>query len=196
MLKIIVTRGASGRGYLPGEDSGNVTRIVDVFDWPSGVSWSAPQGVRRLHVCSVRLAVNPLLAGIKHLNRLEQVMATMECHEHGCDEGVMLDTNDFVIEGTRSNVFIVRDNRLYTPDLQYSGVNGIVRELLIEDVINHGIPVTVTKLMLADLESADEVFISNSVIGIRPVLAVNDHSISATAVTTSIGQQLTRFMTG
>ena len=195
VLKIIVTRGAAGRGYLPNEQECSPTRILAAFDWPPGVSWSAPQSVR-LCICTVRLAVNPLLAGIKHLNRLEQVLAAAECHERGYEEGLMLDTNELVIEGTRSNVFLVRDHRLYTPDLQYCGIDGVVRELLIENVIDHELPVTVTKLTLADIQTADEIFICNSIMGIRPVVAVDGHDTAGTAVSTALSRRLARVMTG
>lgn len=194
VLKIIVSRGASGRGYLPHGEGCSPTRVLAVSDWPAGVSWSAPEAVR-LCISSVRLAISPQLAGIKHLNRLEQVLAAMECHERGYDEGIMLDTNGLVIEGTRSNVFIVRDNRLYTPDLQDCGIDGIVRQLLIENVIEHEMPVTVTKLTPDDIQSADEIFICNSIIGIRPVVAVDDHYTSGSTISTALSQQLARAMT-
>ena len=195
VLKIIITRGPGGRGYMPhaGEDS--TTRILTTFDWPDCPPRIVSAGAR-LCTCRTRLAINPLLAGIKHLNRLEQVLASMECRDSGCDEGLMLDTENNVIEGIRSNVFIIRDQRLFTPDLTQCGVAGVIRHLIIHDQVRHGIPVTVTRLNHADIMAGEEIFVCNSIAGIWPIATVDGNKTAGTAVSRYIAGQLERFLSG
>jgi len=165
VFKIIVTRGLSGRGYAP---LPHVTpsHIWDVFPVPDYPQNYALQGVT-LGLCELRLAHQPRLAGIKHLNRLENVLAAAECA--GADEGLLLDMNGLVIEGTRSNVFLISAGRLITPDLARCGVAGVQRDCVMAYAGKIGMAVEVRDVGLDELRVADEVFLSNSVFGLWPV---------------------------
>ena len=167
VLKIIVTRGAGGRGYGSPE-SPVPTRILSRHPWPDYAPAAWREGVV-VRVCSARLATQPLLAGIKHLNRLEQVMARREWDDPAIAEGLMLDTDGFVVDGTMSNLFIVAGGRLATPDLSLCGVAGVMRAVVLEAAAKLAGPAEVTRLTLDQVRAADEVFVTNSLVGIWPV---------------------------
>lgn len=168
IIKLIVTRGAGGRGYRP-EPGARGHPIVMRHPWPAHAERRAREGIW-LRVCRTRLASNSALAGLKHLNRLEQVLARTEWRDEDCyQEGLMLDQQDRVIEGTMTNLFIVRGGELLTPELTGSGVAGVMREIILEEAAQKAIPCQVTALSLADVAQADEILVCNSVVGIWPV---------------------------
>lgn len=168
VAKLILTRGDSQRGYAPMAGS-PARRILQGSPLPAYPAANAEQGVR-LFPCQTRLAEQPLLAGLKHLNRLEQVLARAEWQDTAFAEGLMRDGQGRVIEGVYSNLFLVRDGALLTADLGRCGVAGVMRAALLEQGAALGLPVQVRDLTLTDLEQADEVFVCNSVYGIWPVL--------------------------
>ncbi len=171
VLKIIVTRGAGARGYRPSPrtpHSSPATRIVARYSWPEWPRRFWQEGVR-VRICRTPLGVNPLLAGVKHLNRLEQVLARSEWDDPDIPEGLMLDQTGSVIEATQSNLFIVRGGRLLTPDLSASGVAGIMRACIIELAAKLAIPCAATRLTLAEVQTAEEGFLCNSLIDVWPI---------------------------
>ncbi len=171
VVKIIVTRGASTRGYaIPAAATG--TRIVSHGPLPQYPDNFVAQGVR-VHLCRLRLAQQPALAGIKHLNRLENVLARAEWQDPAIAEGLLCDASDAVIGGTMSNLFLLRNGRLSTPDVTRCGVAGVMRDLVSELALSHGIALETAALGIDDLLAADEVFLVNSVIGLWPVAALN-----------------------
>lgn len=184
VLKIIVTRGAGGRGYRPsGAMSSNRVVALHPFN-------PAPHGALRLRWCDIRLGRNARLAGIKHLNRLEQVLAQSEWREGEADEGVMLDTEGEVICATSANVFVVREGALVTPDLRFSGVLGVMRAQVIEAARKLRLAVSEEPLWPHDLETASEVFITNAVRGIRSVASLDSLQWSETGVATRLATAL------
>lgn len=106
---------------------------------------------------------------MKHLNRLDQVIASREWPDEDCFEGLMQDTGDHLIEGTRSNLFLVQSGAVHTAMLDECGVSGIVRDAVIRWCDAQGVQRVERRLTLADLGSADEVFVTNSIIGVRAV---------------------------
>lgn len=167
VLKVIVTRGGGGRGYRAPQSS-QPTRALSLNPWPTyAPSYVAP-GIA-LRVCETRMASNPRLAGIKHLNRLEQVLARSEWRDEQIAEGLMLDLDDGVIEGTMTNLFAVIDDRLVTPSVARAGVAGVARALVLELAPALGLETRVARLTLADLRDAQELFVTNSLIGLWPV---------------------------
>jgi 4-amino-4-deoxychorismate lyase len=181
VLKLIVTRGSGGRGYrLP--NPATPTRIVSVHpatDYPAEFQ----QNGIHLHICRHRLPDNPPLAGIKHLNRLDQILARAEWQDPDIHEGLMLDSRDCVVEGTMSNVLIVQDGVVLTPPLLYSGVAGIARGLILELAEATQIPCRIEAFDLPQLLAADEVMVCNSVIGLWPVRSVVDRCWSVGPLT-------------
>ncbi|MDP1673700.1 MAG: aminodeoxychorismate lyase [Burkholderiales bacterium] len=166
-LRITVTRGSGGRGYARPAVS-HTRRIVSAGplpDYPAG--WSTA-GVA-VRICDLRLSEQPALAGIKHLGRLENVLARAEWNDPAIAEGLLQDSAGRIVEGTRCNLFLVEKDGLVTPDLSLCGVAGLTRDLVIESAIRHGLRCSVEPIDLKRLESATEVFLVNSLIGVWPV---------------------------
>jgi 4-amino-4-deoxychorismate lyase len=171
VLKVIVTRGSGGRGYRIPEKMAP-RRILQLHPWPEFPPAAAEAGVTA-RLCSTRLCHNPLLAGIKHLNRLEQVLARREWNDPQTGEGLLLDADGCLVEGTMSNLFLARQQVLLTPDLRGCGVAGIMRSIILDLAERLSLPVRIGALDMDDLQNADEVFLCNSLIGIWPVIAVD-----------------------
>ena len=170
VVKIIVTAGSGGRGYqLPSAKQATANVILQWHPLPDTVptSINTPLNVR---LCNHRLAENTALAGIKHLNRLDQVLARAEWTDPTIDEGIVLDQQGRVVEAVASNLFIRRDNQWLTPALNRCGVAGIMRRVVMEQLCPAlQMPVVEKDITLDELISAQEVFLCNSVLGIRPV---------------------------
>jgi len=168
VLRITVTRGVGERGYvLPAAP--RPTRVVAAFAPPLVAAGAHAQGLR-MRVCTIRLAQQPLLAGLKHLNRLEQVLARAEWDDLAIAEGVLLDSHGRVISATMANLFAVVDGELLTPSLDRCGVAGVARA----EVLAACPQTQVGELTLAALRGASEVFLSSSVRGILPVRSLDD----------------------
>jgi 4-amino-4-deoxychorismate lyase len=167
VMKVIVTRGESQRGFAIPETM-EPTRILMASPTTQYPANYLMDGVR-LHLCSTRLAIQPLLAGIKHLNRLENVLARREWNNAEIAEGLMLDMDGNAIEGTMSNLFILKGKTLYTPDLGRCGVAGVQRQRIMDLAGRLGMTVRVKNLPLARIYEADELVLCNSVIGVWQV---------------------------
>lgn len=169
VVKIIVTRGSAGRGYTPPEHPAPL-RIVMAHAWPEGVERDQRNGVEAI-VCNTRLALQPLLRGIKHLNRLEQVLAAAELAKHPGKQGVLLNTEGYVITGVNANLFAVAGGQLLTPRMDRCGVHGVLRDLLLRE---HTARCERRRITLDLLSEADEVFFCSALRGIVPVRAIDD----------------------
>lgn len=172
VVKLIVTRGEGARGYTPPADAAP-TRIWDFSPLPAYPPEWEKQGIKA-RICSLRLPAQPSLACVKHLNRLENVLAAAELndaqsHDSQLAEGLLLDAEGHLIEGIRSNLFLVAQGRLVTPDLSRCGVAGIQRGRVMEWALQHGVTLQVRDVALEEALHADELFIVNSVIGLWPV---------------------------
>ena len=186
VLKIVVTRGSAvRRGYAP-QGSENARRIVSL--WPAA-PLAVADGVE-LRVAAMRASENPALAGIKHLNRLENVLAAAEPHATSVFDALMLDSSRRVIGGVMSNVFVVREGRLSTPRVDLCGVAGVMRGVVLRECTALAIPVTEDRIALTDLLTADEVFITNARIGVVPVRRVGEHSFVMNEITQHLRQRI------
>lgn len=172
VAKIIITRGTGSRGYAPSAHP-LITRILNLSPPPIYPDSYATSGVS-MRICRLRLGHQPRLAGIKHLNRLENVLAAAEWNDTDIAEGLLLDESGHIIEATRSNLFLVKDGALFTPDLSRCGVAGLQRDRVMDWAKRRGMACKVASLLLDDLLAADEVFVVNSVIGLWPVREMPD----------------------
>jgi 4-amino-4-deoxychorismate lyase len=188
VVKIIVTRGSSGRGYRPAQGA-SPSRIISVSPWPNYPESRYLHGIRVCH-CGTRLGENSALAGMKHLCRLEQVLAQREVEAAGVDEGLMRSSSGYVMSGTMSNLFLVKSNQLQTPSLHLCGVAGVMRRAVIETAVSAGISVRKRLLSVREIAEADELFLSNSVFGIWPVNAVGDKQYSIGPITRMLMDKL------
>ncbi|HES76261.1 MAG TPA: aminodeoxychorismate lyase [bacterium] len=167
VLKLILTRGSGGRGYAR---SASPEPSLILLRYPQALP--SPQDTAEgiiVRLCDLRLARQPVLAGIKHLNRLEYVLARAEWDEPDIAEGLLFDTQGELIEAVANNVFVVQAGRLRTPNLEQCGVAGVMRAEVLACAERIGIAVQETSLKMDDLLASDEVFLTNSLHGIRPV---------------------------
>jgi len=164
LVKVMLTRGAAtARGYRPAGDERG-TRIVSAHDWPATGSEEF-----RVGLSTVGLGINPALAGIKHLNRLEQVLAQRAAGQLGLHEVLMATAAGEVVCGSMSNLFVWRDDALLTPPVDQCGVAGVMRSLVFEAAARLGIVVRVAPLPAAALASARAMFVTNIRLGVQPV---------------------------
>ncbi len=164
IAKIVVTRGAGGRGYLP-EAALEPTLIVSTSPAPEHEFQEI-----RAHLCDLRLSHQPRLAGIKHLNRLENVIARMEWNDPETREGILLDLEGNVIEGTMSSLLLYHDGSVIAPDLSRCGVDGVQRARVLACCAERKIPARIESFGIERLIQADEVFLVNSVIGLWQIV--------------------------
>lgn len=170
VAKIIVTRGEGARGYsMP--PLAQPTRVVIKSAFPELSPDNFKHGVR-LHQCQLRLGFQPALAGIKHLNRLENVMARAEWSDNAIADGLLLDIEDNAIECTMSNLFARYGRILCTPNLTRCGVAGVTRQRVLEIAPDLGYEIEVADIPFSKLLEADEVLICNSIFGVWQVVEV------------------------
>jgi 4-amino-4-deoxychorismate lyase len=182
IVKLIMTRGdALARGYAPtGKE--RATRITLRYPWPIEESGSWHAGVRA-GVASMRLGENPALAGMKHLSRLEQVLAQAERDTRQLRELLLLSSSGHLVCGTTTNVFLVREGKLQTPRLDRCGVAGIMRRVIIREARRAGIGAEERELAILDVDQAEEIFLTNARIGIWPVNALETRELGVGPVT-------------
>ena len=181
VLKIVLTRGPGGRGYAPPIDL-QPTMIISLHRAPLPPT---PTGGIALRWCETRLAIQRALAGIKHCNRLEQVLARAEWNDGLIHEGLMRDTEGFAVCATAANLFALRDGRWLTPPVDRCGVAGICREWILEHA-----NASERRLTVDEVDSADAIFLCNSVRGILPVAALGDRHWSPHPRTAQLQQML------
>lgn len=178
VIKIIITRGVGGRGYKPTTQA--LTRIVQKFPWPEYPASLIETGVK-ITQCELRLSRQSKLAQIKHLNRLEQVLARSEWDDE-YQEGLVCDRDDNIIEATSSNVFFQVDNTLITPDLAQCGVAGVLRKKVIEYCHANDFEVDIRDFKLSEITQIQSMFLCNSINGIWPVSSYCERKLSKTAI--------------
>ncbi len=170
VLKLMVTRGSSQRGYAT--DASSARRILCISDFPEWGGAPDERGIR-VRLCEMQLAAQPHLAGLKHLNRLEQVLARREWRDSAIREGLLCDAQGHVIEGTMSNLFAISNGILRTPRLDNCGVAGVMRSVIIDIARQSGLPLEIGILSRQDVQQASELFVCNSLIGIWPVTKID-----------------------
>ncbi|MCF7503484.1 aminodeoxychorismate lyase [Vibrio sp. L3-7] len=187
-IKLHISRGAGGRGY----STKNITKptvTVSTFDYPNHYLVWQDFGVE-LGLCSQALGLSPLLAGHKHNNRLEQILMKDEMDQAGEVDGVVLDISGNVIETTMANLFWRKGQTVHTPQLTQSGVAGVMRKQVLTALNQTELSVTISDYCLSQLMQADEVFMTNSIVGVAPVTRISDTQFDIGTVTRSLQGQL------
>jgi 4-amino-4-deoxychorismate lyase len=186
VLKLLLTRGTGPRGYGPPAKA-EPTRIVASFPWPA-----ARKEALRVAWCRTRLGRNAALAGLKHLNRLEQVLARSEWDDGDQDEGLMQDELGNVVSATQANLFARIDGGWVTPELSACGVAGIMRRAFVGWCAAKGQPVIERALTRAEVQGATSLLLTNAVMGAMPVRELAGRALevdaAASAFNASIGQ--------
>lgn len=171
VLKVVISRGTGGRGYA----TDNVTEArcyVSVSELPSHYKQQRISGIC-LGLSSIRLGSQPLLAGIKHCNRLEQVLIKHEIDLNLVDDVLVCDYQGNVIETSAGNLFFRKGSRWITPKLDKCGVSGVMRNYIIEMMTSEGINIVESSMPLTDVDDCDEVFVCNSLMKIIPVIRLH-----------------------
>ena len=187
-IKLIVTRGVGGRGYTPPETV-KPTEIVSVHTIPSHYIQWQQRGIC-LKTSSIRLGLQPLLAGVKHLNRLEQVLIKSHPLPQGFDDWLVTDIENNVIESSMANVFFIKGNCVFTPSLALCGVAGVMREQVMQALLEQNINIECLPVGAERLIEFDSAFITNSILGIVDVLAIDSLTFTRTPITAQLRQTL------
>lgn len=171
LVKVLLTRGpARARGYRWGAEQG--TCAIMRYAWPEPDA-AAPRTGARVRLAAMRLGENPVLAGLKHCNRLEQVLAANEAASAEADEALMFSTGGELICGTMTNVFLIDRAggapRIRTPEIRTCGVAGVMRRAVLREATRAGLPIDQAVLRREDLAAAHEVFLTNARVGLWPV---------------------------
>lgn len=176
LIKLILTRGpATVRGYgFSGHES--ATRVLLRYPWPQEDASPSRDGVP-IRIAALRLGESPALAGLKHLNRLEQVLARSEAPATEVPELLLFSSSGHLISGTMSNVFISRGGKLITPLIDVCGVAGVMRRVVLREAAKAGMDAEEAVLSERDLDAAEEIFLTNARIGIWPVRAVGSRTL-------------------
>ncbi|WP_412521882.1 aminodeoxychorismate lyase [Shewanella algae] len=178
-LKLQLTRGEGGRGYTPPAGA-LVTEVISLAPLPAHYPDWQQKGIA-LKISAIRLGKQPRLAGIKHLNRLEQVLIKAQPLPEGFDDWLVLDCDDLLLESSMANLFLLLPNEqgkltAYSPAMNYSGVSGVMRQQLIVALLYQGIDVQLCPINTEMLQRARHLFISNSLLGLVDVIAVDQQS--------------------
>ena len=177
VLKVIISRGSGGRGYS-GKNCHSATRILSVSAWPDHYDRWRQEGIT-LALSPVRLGRNPLLAGLKHLNRLEQVLIRTHLEQTDADEALVLDSEGWVTECCAANLFWRKGDVVYTPRLDQAGVNGIMRQFCIRMLAQSPFSIVEVYAGLEEIMQADEIVVCNALMPIIPVRACGDTLLSS-----------------
>lgn len=192
-IKLLISRGVGGRGYTPPEQV-RVTEVVSVHPIPSHYADWQTHGIQ-LKTSAVRLGHQPLLAGIKHLNRLEQVLIKSAPLPQGFQDWLVLDCEGKVIESSMANLFFIKGNRLVTPSLEHCGVSGVMREqvmLALLDKLQALGPFDIDCMPISAerLVEFDSAFITNSVLGVVDVLTIDGLHFNRSPISADLRQTL------
>lgn len=194
IAKLILTRGDGHRGYrLP--DHPHPRRILALYPEPRFSDEWGNTGVDVI-VCRTTLGHNSQLAGIKHLNRLEQILARAEWSDPAIAEGLMCDGDGNLIGGTMSNLFILRDGWLVTPRLEQCGIAGTVRRATLGLAGALGFRVAEESVGLVDLRNADGAFLTNAIIGLWPIRRCSGRDLGHAPLPTALVTAVRRAANG
>ncbi|MDM7860732.1 aminodeoxychorismate lyase [Alteromonas sp. ASW11-36] len=168
VLKILISRGNGGRGYSPASCS-NPEAIITLHPFPQYYAQWRARGVA-LGVSPIQLAEQPLLAGLKHLNRLEQVLIKQALETTEYDDVLVTTLSGELIEASAANVFwLAHDGTWCTPKITHAGVNGVCRQWILDFLYGKDLPVNEAHFKLSDVMAARAVFLCNAVMQIMPV---------------------------
>jgi 4-amino-4-deoxychorismate lyase len=182
IIKVILTRGpAVARGYaVTGRET--ATRVTFRYAWPAETGTESQDGVQ-VRTATLRVGENPALAGLKHCNRLEQLLARREWTDPAIAEALLFSSSGRLVSGTMSNVFIVDRLGLRTPRIDVCGVAGVMRRVVLREAARAGITAREDVLGAPELGAADEIFLTNARMGIWPVRALDGRALRIGAIT-------------
>ncbi|MEZ9821205.1 aminodeoxychorismate lyase [Shewanella sp. 10N.286.45.A1] len=188
-LKVLLSRGVGGRGYTPPHTNQSTNEIVSVHPFPEVYQRWQNQGIS-LQSSAILLARQPRLAGMKHCNRLEQVLIKSEPLTAGYDDWLVLDAQRNIIESSMANLFFITEAGILTPKLAYAGVAGMMREQVIYQLLDMNFKVSVTEINLSKLSNVDHAFITNSLLGVVDINLIDQHILQKAPFTSLLRERL------
>ena len=188
VAKIVLTRGEGGRGY-DGTGCQQTSRILSLAPYPMHYQDWQRTGIS-IGVCQQRIGDSPMLAGLKTLNRLEQVLLKDELAKQGAVEGIVLNCRGFLVEGVSANLFWRRGSTVFTPDLGHGGVDGIMRRQVMSLLRQMGIELRIVEAPLESLWQAEEVWLTNTLMGLVPVTRIEHKEYDSQQVVHRLQEQL------
>ncbi|MDD8057967.1 aminodeoxychorismate lyase [Shewanella sp. ER-Te-42B-Light] len=175
-IKLLLTRGEGGRGYqAPAQPQ--INEIVSVTAIPEHYYQWQQQGIA-LALSPITLARQPLLAGMKHLNRLEQVLIKSQSLVAKTQDWLVCDTDGWVIESSMANIFAIINGKVVTPAITHAGVSGVMREQFIDALLQDGFEVMVKPMRYGDITAAEHIVITNSLFGVVDVHTIDQCQFS------------------
>ncbi len=186
VIKVVVTRGEGQRGYSS-KGCVSPTVIMTASALPKHYQQLRQAGIS-VGVSTIPLGLNPVTAGLKHLNRLEQVLVRQQIDQEGWDDAIVLDCQGFIVESNLANIFWVKEKQLYTPSLELAGVAGVMRDFVIEKAKGLGIAVNIDRYRLGSITDADEIFITNSLMQLVPVVKIEERNYELGQLSNKLAQ--------
>ncbi len=176
-IRLIITRGKGTLGINPMQcPKASIIIIVDDIQvYPEEYY---DRGIAVITASTRRLPPDSIDPRIKSLNYLNNVMAKLEAIQANCQEAVMLNREGFVTECTADNIFIVRDDTIFTPISAYGALDGITKNTIIELAEKNGITAHDVPLTQYDLYNADECFLTGTGAEIMPIIQIDGRLIS------------------
>lgn len=176
VLKVIITAGVGGRGYSRAGIE-KPTIIISVFDFPAHYTYWQNNGAK-IGICKLQLGLNPMLAGIKSLNRLEQVLIRKELDERVEDDLLVTDINKNIVETSCANIFFKINGVWQTPRISMAGIAGLKRAQILSKIDN----ILIVEMKLTNLLNIEAMFMCNSVMGVVPITEYNKQDLSISMV--------------
>lgn len=186
VIKVVITRGDGVRGYSS-VGCTQPTVIVNAGKLPTHYPRLRKSGIS-VGISTIPLGLNPVTAGLKHLNRLEQVLVRQQIDQEHWDDAIVLDCQGFIVESNLANIFWVKDNILYTPSLDLAGVEGVMREFVMEKAAELGLTIKVDRYRLSSVTEADEIFVTNSLMQLVPVVKIEERNYKVGDVTSNLAK--------
>lgn len=179
VLKVLISAGTGGRGYARQQEP-QVTVHISHHSWPEHYLTWQRQGVA-VAVSEFQLGNQPLLAGIKHLNRLEQVLIKRAmATQPGIDDVIVCDGDNCVIEASAANVFWYQDGNWYTPSLEQAGVAGVMRQFILAWFEQNGTEVQSGRFHVSQLQHCEAMLLCNALMPVIPVKQLSLHEATVT----------------
>jgi len=191
-VRVTITRGSGPRGYAPPKDA-HARVVLQAYEMKRNAGdMLAPL---ELDVAELRLSSQPALAGLKHLNRLEQILAAREARQRSLDDLLMMNQSEGIVSVIAGNIFVVQGDRLMTPPIEDSGIAGTRRRLIIEQWgPDCGFDVAVAPLRLVDVLDAREVFCSSSLVTVRPISRIGEQFYSSSGAAEALFSQFAKHL--
>lgn len=187
-IKLLLSRGCGGRGYAAPEPC-DVTEVVSVHDFPRHYKHWQQVGIA-ITTSPIKLSTQPRLAGIKHLNRLEQVLIKSEPIVEGYDDWLVLDAKNNVVESSMANLFFVNGTQIVTPSMSLSGVAGMMREQIIYALIDSGFALEARPITHSSLSQFQHAFMTNSLLGLIDINKIDDLDYARASFTETLRRNL------